>query len=58
MPGRDVPTCQAPGPLQGRVGVELVGDLVAVCSDVMQHTLGGGEGGVAAHHRAQLVDGR
>lgn len=50
-------TCQAPGPLQGRVGVELVGDLVAVCSDVMQHTLGGGERGVAAHHRTQLVDG-
>lgn len=50
-------TCQAPGPLQGGVGVELVRDLVAVCSDVMQHTFVRGEGGVAAHHRAQLVDG-
>lgn len=51
-------TCQAPGPFQGRVGIELVGNLVGVCSDVMQHTLGGGQGGVAAHHRAQLVDRR
>lgn len=50
-------TCQAPRPLQGGVGVELVGDLVGFCSDVVQHTLGGGQSGVAAHHRAQLVDG-
>ena len=51
-------TCQAPRPLQGCVGVQLVGNLVAVCSEVMQHTLGGRQSGVAAHHRAQLVDGR
>lgn len=51
-------TCQAPGPLQGGVGVQLVGDLVGVGPDVMQHALGGRQGGVAPHHRAQLVDGR
>lgn len=51
-------TCQATRPLQGCVGVELMGNLVAVRSNVMQHALGGRQGGVAAHHRAQLVDGR
>lgn len=43
-------TCQATRPLQGGVGVQLMGNLVAVCADVMQHALGGGQGGVAAHH--------
>lgn len=51
-------TCQAPRPFQGRVGVQLVGNLVGVWSDVVQHALGGRQGGVASHHRAQLVDGR
>lgn len=51
-------TCQAPRPFQGRIGVQLVGDLVGVGPDVMQHALGGRQGGVAPHHRAQLVDGR
>lgn len=51
-------TCQAPRPLQGGVGVQLVGDLVGVRSDVVQHALGGRQRGVAPHHRAQLVDGR
>lgn len=51
-------TCQATRPLQGCVGVELMGNLVGVRSNVMQHALGGRQGGVAAHHRAQLVDGR
>lgn len=51
-------TCQATGPLQGCIGVQLVGDLVGVGPDVVQHALGGRQGGVASHHRAQLVDGR
>lgn len=51
-------TCQATRPFQGCVGVQLVGDLVGVRSDVVQHALGGRQGGVASHHRAQLVDGR
>lgn len=51
-------TCQATRPFQGCIGVQLVGNLVGVRSDVVQHALGGRQGGVASHHRAQLVDGR
>lgn len=51
-------TCQATRPFQGCIGVELMGNLVGVWPNVMQHALGGRQGGVASHHRAQLVDGR
>lgn len=51
-------TCQATRPLQGCVGVQLMRNLVAFCSDVMQHALCGRQGGVASHGRAELVDGR
>lgn len=51
-------TCQATRPFQGCIGEQLVGNLVGVWPDVMQHALGGRQGGVASHHRAQLVDGR
>lgn len=42
-------TCQATRPLQGCVGIELVGNLVGLCPDVVQHSLGGRQGGVASH---------
>ena len=55
--GRLTSTCQAPWPLERGVGVQLVGDLVAVGPHVVQHALGGRQRGVAAHSGAQHVEG-
>lgn len=46
-------TCQTAGSLEGGVGVQIVRDLVLIGG--VEHTLGGGQSGVASHCSAELV---